>query len=96
MKNDYHYMKRAISLARKGTGKTSPNPMVGAVIVQNGNIIGEGFHSEYGSSHAEVEAIENSPVPVKDSTLYCTLEPCSFTSPKKIIPPVPEELFLKE
>lgn len=87
MKNDYYYMKRALSLARKGAGKTSPNPMVGAVIVQNGKIIGEGFHRRYRSLHAEVEAIQNSDVSVKGSTLYCTLEPCSFTSPEKNNPP---------
>ncbi len=87
MKNDYHYMKRAISLAQKGTGKTSPNPMVGAVIVHGGKIIGEGFHSGYGSLHAEVEAIQNSTIPVRGGTLYCTLEPCSFSSPEKNNPP---------
>lgn len=73
-------MQRAIELALKGRGKTWPNPMVGAVVVdKNGEIIGEGYHKKYGEAHAEVNAIES----VKDksalseATIYVTLEPCS-------------------
>ena len=72
-------MRRALALARHGLGSVAPNPMVGAVIVYNGTIIGEGFHRKYGCPHAEVNAI----TAVKDagllpqSTLYVTLEPCS-------------------
>ena len=72
-------MSRCLLLAKKGKGKTSPNPMVGCVIVYNNTIIGEGYHKGFGCSHAEVEAIKN----VKDkkllkkSTLYVNLEPCN-------------------
>ena len=55
--NDIKYMRRAIELARHGLGNTSPNPMVGAVIVSNGLIIGEGYHRRCGEGHAEVNAI---------------------------------------
>ncbi|WDT81186.1 MAG: hypothetical protein MPW14_05395 [Candidatus Manganitrophus sp.] len=56
-KTDVDYMKRALRLARKGRGKTSPNPMVGAVIVKNGGVVGEGFHPGPGAPHAEVIAL---------------------------------------
>ena len=74
-------MRRALQLACNGEGRVSPNPMVGAVIVNNGRIIGEGFHAFYGGPHAEVNAI-NSVKPedrdlLKDSTIYVTLEPCA-------------------
>ena len=73
------YMRRCFSLAKKGLGNVSPNPMVGCVIVKDGKIIGEGYHKKYGEAHAEVNAIES----VKDkrdllgSTLFVNLEPCS-------------------
>ena len=75
--NDIYYMKRAIELARKGEGKTSPNPLVGAVIVKDGRIIGEGYHKYYGGNHAEVEAINNAKESVRGATIYVNLEPCS-------------------
>lgn len=74
----YQFMHRALELAKKGIGHTSPNPAVGAVIVKDGSIIGEGWHKKAGGSHAEVAAVRS----VKDtqdivgSTLYVTLEPC--------------------
>jgi len=76
---DEKYMVRAIELARHGMGNVSPNPMVGCVIVYNGVIIGEGYHCEYGKSHAEVNAINcvQDKALLKESTLYVTLEPCS-------------------
>jgi len=73
------YMNRCLQLAQKGEGFTSPNPMVGAVIVHSDRIIGEGYHRHYGDPHAEVNAIQS----VKDesllteSTMYVSLEPCS-------------------
>ncbi len=76
---DEKYMARCIQLARNGKGFTSPNPMVGAVIVHDGRIIGEGYHRKYGESHAEVNAIhsvENQSL-LKDSVMYVNLEPCS-------------------
>ena len=78
--SDDMFMKRCLELAKKGLGQVSPNPMVGAVIVYNGKIIGEGYHERYGGGHAEVNAIkslaDNSLI--KDSTIYVNLEPCSF------------------
>lgn len=74
---DEFYMDRAIKLALKGKGKVNPNPMVGAVIVKNGEIIGEGYHEKYGKNHAEVNAFLNAKEDVNGATLYVTLEPCS-------------------
>lgn len=70
------YMLRAIELARKGEGKTNPNPLVGAVIVKDGRIIGEGYHAMYGHLHAERNAIASLKESAKGATLYVTLEPC--------------------
>lgn len=70
-------MRRALKLAAKGTGYTSPNPLVGAVIVKDGRIIGEGFHRLYGSDHAEVDAFKNATEDVRGADMYVTLEPCS-------------------
>ncbi len=69
-------MLRAIELAKKGAGKVNPNPMVGAVIVKNDKIIGEGFHEEYGKFHAERNAILNCKDDTKGAEMYVTLEPC--------------------
>ena len=74
---DKKYMKRALNIARKGQGRTSPNPLVGAVIVKDGRIIGEGYHKYYGGNHAEVEAINSATESVEGATMYVTLEPCS-------------------
>jgi diaminohydroxyphosphoribosylaminopyrimidine deaminase/5-amino-6-(5-phosphoribosylamino)uracil reductase len=74
--NDEYYMHLALQLAAKGRGKVSPNPMVGAVIVKKGKIIGRGYHQSYGEGHAEVNAIKNATANVAGSTLYVTLEPC--------------------
>jgi diaminohydroxyphosphoribosylaminopyrimidine deaminase/5-amino-6-(5-phosphoribosylamino)uracil reductase len=73
------YMARCIALARHGMGKVSPNPMVGAVVVHRGKIIGEGYHRKYGGPHAEVNAIASvkDESLLRDSTLYVNLEPCS-------------------
>ena len=73
---DRDYMKRAIELARKGEGWVNPNPMVGAVIVKEGRIIGEGYHERYGKLHAERNAIASLTESAKGATLYVTLEPC--------------------
>lgn len=77
---DEKYMRRALQLARQGAGRTSPNPMVGAVIVAaDGTIIGEGWHRKCGEGHAEVNAVASvtNVNQLKNSTLYVTLEPCS-------------------
>jgi diaminohydroxyphosphoribosylaminopyrimidine deaminase/5-amino-6-(5-phosphoribosylamino)uracil reductase len=87
------YMERALRLAQKGRGYTSPNPMVGAVIVKNGRIIGEGYHPQFGQKHAEVMAIENALEPVAGAEMYCTLEPCTHTIPGKKTPPCAQRLI---
>ncbi|KXZ40658.1 diaminohydroxyphosphoribosylaminopyrimidine deaminase [Alkalithermobacter thermoalcaliphilus JW-YL-7 = DSM 7308] len=74
---DYKYMKKALSLAKLGIGYTNPNPLVGAVIVKDGQIIGQGYHKHYGYDHAEIDAIKNSYSDLKGSTMYVNLEPCS-------------------
>lgn len=74
---DERFMRRALALARKGEGHVSPNPVVGAVIVRDGRIIGEGFHRRCGGNHAEIEAIINATETIAGATFYITLEPCS-------------------
>jgi diaminohydroxyphosphoribosylaminopyrimidine deaminase/5-amino-6-(5-phosphoribosylamino)uracil reductase len=77
--NHEFYIKRCIELAQKATGKTYPNPLVGAVIVHNGKIIGEGFHQKAGEPHAEINAINSvkNPELLPESTIYVSLEPCA-------------------
>lgn len=74
---DQFYMKRALSLARRGKAWVSPNPMVGAVIVKKGRIIGEGYHQKFGGNHAEINAINDVSEPIKGATIYINLEPCT-------------------
>ena len=75
--NDELYMKRAISLAKMATGHTSPNPLVGAVVVKNNTIVGEGYHHKAGEAHAEVHALDAARDNARGATLYVTLEPCA-------------------
>ncbi len=81
MKNNLHtiFMQRCLELAQNGAGYVSPNPLVGAVIVHQGKIIGEGWHKKYGTAHAEVNAAHavNDKSLLPESTLYVNLEPCS-------------------
>lgn len=88
-------MQRCIQLARNGKGFVAPNPMVGAVIVYNDKIIGEGFHRQYGEAHAEVNAIAsvNNQSLLKKSTMYVNLEPCSHYGKT---PPCAELIIKKE
>ena len=74
---DEYFMKIALDLAEKGIGFTSPNPLVGAVIVKDGKIIGKGYHEKYGESHAEVNALNSAVEDGYDATMYVSLEPCS-------------------
>ena len=85
---DLIFLKRCFSLAKKGAGKVSPNPLVGAVLVKNGKIIGEGWHKQYGEAHAEVNAITAAKINPAGSTLYCNLEPCCHKN-KQTPPCVP-------
>ncbi|GJL79967.1 MAG: riboflavin biosynthesis protein RibD [Nitrospinaceae bacterium] len=70
------YMHRVLELARKGAGRTSPNPMVGAVIVKNGRVVGEGYHKKAGSAHGEIAALKKAGRQAKGAVLYVNLEPC--------------------
>lgn len=72
-----HMMRRALSLARRGIGKTSPNPAVGCVIVRNGAVVGEGWHRKAGTPHAEVHALREAGELARGADAYVTLEPCS-------------------
>jgi diaminohydroxyphosphoribosylaminopyrimidine deaminase/5-amino-6-(5-phosphoribosylamino)uracil reductase len=76
MNTDNFFMQRALRLAKKGMGTTSPNPMVGSVVVKNGEIVGEGFHRKAGEAHAEIIALESAGQRAKGAELYLTLEPC--------------------
>lgn len=75
--SDIKYMNRAIELSLKGRYNARPNPVVGAVIVKQGEIAGEGYHEKFGGPHAEVNAIKSAKGSVKGATMYVTLEPCS-------------------
>lgn len=75
MGEDSTFMARALELAAKGRGQTSPNPMVGCVVVRDGRIVGEGYHHKAGEPHAEVNAVKAAGT-VRNATLYITLEPC--------------------
>ena len=72
-----NYMKRAIELAQKGEGFVNPNPLVGALIVKDGKIIGEGYHMQYGGPHAEVNAFNHATEDIEGATMFVTLEPCA-------------------
>jgi diaminohydroxyphosphoribosylaminopyrimidine deaminase/5-amino-6-(5-phosphoribosylamino)uracil reductase len=74
---DAEYMRRALALAQQGWGQTAPNPMVGAVVVRDGAIVGEGYHARYGEPHAEVVALKAAGDRARGSTLYVTIEPCN-------------------
>ncbi|MCX7923662.1 MAG: bifunctional diaminohydroxyphosphoribosylaminopyrimidine deaminase/5-amino-6-(5-phosphoribosylamino)uracil reductase RibD [Clostridia bacterium] len=77
MNTHAYYMQRALELAKDGWGRTNPNPLVGAVIVKDGEIISEGYHAMLGGAHAEVAAFNNAKQDVSGATMYVTLEPCS-------------------
>ncbi len=74
---DAFYMQMAIELAKKGMGFVNPNPLVGAVIVKNGIVVGKGWHEYFGGPHAEVNAIKDAGKDTEGATIYVTLEPCS-------------------
>lgn len=73
---DKKYMLACLKLAKKRAGKVSPNPMVGAVIVKDGKIVGQGYHRYFGGAHAEIETLKNAGIKAKDATMYVNLEPC--------------------
>ena len=73
---DAQFMQQALQLARRGEGLVEPNPMVGAVLVNNGKVVGQGWHQRFGGPHAEVEAFRDAGDAARGATLYVTLEPC--------------------
>jgi len=91
---DEFYIRRCFELALNGQGLVSPNPLVGAVIVKKGKVIGEGWHGKYGGPHAEVEAVNRASEDVAGATLYCNLEPCCHTN--KQTPPCAQMLVRKK
>src|SRR6059058_358158 len=75
---DSRFMDRALFHAARGAGRTSPNPMVGAVIVsRDGVVVGEGYHARVGGPHAEINALDAAGARARGATMYCTLEPCA-------------------
>lgn len=74
---DGAWMRRAINLAERGWGQTAPNPMVGAVVVRDGALVGEGWHTGYGEAHAEIEALRSAGERARGATMFVTLEPCN-------------------
>ena len=74
---EIEYMRRALELAKRGIGFVNPNPLVGAVLVKDGQILGEGYHQRYGGPHAEVNAVASATESLEGATAYVTLEPCS-------------------
>ena len=76
---DQLYLERAYELAERAAGSTSPNPAVGAVVVLNGEIVGEGYHHRAGEAHAEVHALRAAGERAHGATLYVSLEPCNHT-----------------
>lgn len=79
MTDDIRHMKRALALARRGIGRTSPNPAVGCVIVREGAIVGTGWHRKAGTPHAEIHALEMAGESARGADVYVTLEPCCHT-----------------
>ncbi len=90
IEQDRRHMGRAMELARRGEGYVEPNPMVGCVLVHNGEVVGEGWHQKFGGPHAEVEAITAAGPAARGATAYVTLEPCSHTGKT---PPCTEALI---
>ncbi|MCK4519900.1 MAG: bifunctional diaminohydroxyphosphoribosylaminopyrimidine deaminase/5-amino-6-(5-phosphoribosylamino)uracil reductase RibD, partial [Candidatus Omnitrophica bacterium] len=75
-KKDIYFLKKTFSLAKKGEGTTTPNPLVGALLVKNQKIISSGYHCRAGELHAEIKALKSAKESLKGATLYINLEPC--------------------
>lgn len=87
------FMARALELAAKGGVAVRPNPQVGAVVVRDRTVVGEGYHRAYGEAHAEANALRSSGTRSSGATVYCTLEPCCFSDAAKHQPPCTRELI---
>ncbi len=90
---DERHMARAFTLARRGMGRVSPNPMVGCVLVHDGRVAGEGYHQRFGGPHAEAQAIQDAGEKARGATAYVTLEPCAASFAGKKTPPCTEALI---
>ena len=76
-RNERAWMRRALALAERGWGQTAPNPMVGAVVVRDGVVVGKGFHAKFGEAHAEVAALADAGDRARGADVFVTLEPCN-------------------
>lgn len=88
---DSYFIKKTLKLAKKGMGWTNPNPLVGAILVKDGGVIGQGYHHKYGFPHAEIEALKNCKEDPKGAVLYVNLEPCNHFGKT---PPCTEAIIL--
>jgi diaminohydroxyphosphoribosylaminopyrimidine deaminase/5-amino-6-(5-phosphoribosylamino)uracil reductase len=77
VREDEQWMRRALRLAEKGRGRTSPNPMVGAILVKGSKVVGDGYHAKAGEAHAEIVALQRAGEEARGATLYLNLEPCT-------------------
>jgi diaminohydroxyphosphoribosylaminopyrimidine deaminase/5-amino-6-(5-phosphoribosylamino)uracil reductase len=93
---DLYFLDLTLALAAKGEGHVKPNPLVGAIVVKNGVIVGQGFHRYDGVKHAEVLALEEAGQHAKDATIYVNLEPCCHRGNGKRTPPCCEALIAAE
>jgi diaminohydroxyphosphoribosylaminopyrimidine deaminase / 5-amino-6-(5-phosphoribosylamino)uracil reductase len=91
--HDLYFLDRAITLAAKGEGQVRPNPLVGAVVVKNGIVVGQGFHRYEGIKHAEVLALEEAGYRARGATVYVNLEPCCHRGGGKRTPPCCDALI---
>lgn len=87
------HLETTVTLAESGRRAVFPNPMVGAVIVKEGKVIATGYHARYGDLHAEAAALQDAGTAAAGSTLYCNLEPCSYTAPDKHQPPCTSKII---
>ena len=90
---DRHFIDLALALAAKGEGQVKPNPLVGAIVVKNGIIVGQGFHRYEGVKHAEVLALEEAGQLARGATIYVNLEPCCHRGNGKRTPPCCDALI---
>jgi diaminohydroxyphosphoribosylaminopyrimidine deaminase/5-amino-6-(5-phosphoribosylamino)uracil reductase len=86
-------MKDVLQLAARGRGSVYPNPMVGALVIKDGRVIGRGYHAYYGGPHAEAAALNSCAESPRGATLYCNLEPCCFRHKNKHQPPCTERIM---
>ena len=91
--HDLHFLDLALALAAKGTGQVKPNPLVGALVVNRGVVVGQGFHTYEGVKHAEVLALEEAGQRAKGATVYVNLEPCCHRGGGKRTPPCCDALI---